>query len=70
MSIHATRPTDPDKALCGVRISAEPEKRASAALPDEITCNVCAIRLVRIWQADGLVDMTKLPTDRWPWRGI
>lgn len=52
MSTHVLNPYgDGDKALCSVRISQRPGRKA-AITPKECDCEVCTIKLIRTWQRD------------------
>lgn len=50
---HAVLTHDTDKTLCSVRIF-ERAGRKAASVPMDVTCDVCALRVLRLQQADGL----------------
>jgi hypothetical protein len=66
MSIHATYTQDPDKAVCGVRISGKEGQQAATVLAD-LTCDRCILRVLRTLQKlDPTFDASKFAEVSWP----
>jgi hypothetical protein len=61
---------DGDKAVCGVRLSANPDRRAFKH-PSEMTgdgCETCYLKTLRSWQGKQ-ADINPIPStwSSWPW---
>jgi hypothetical protein len=66
MSVHATFTADPDKAVCGVRISHKLGRQA-AKTPADLTCDRCVLLVLRTWQRDiPDYDPVKFKETPWP----
>lgn len=69
---HSPRPAeytkDPDKAFCGVRISAA-EGRGFATRPAEVECDACSFRLLRWVQSHEIPVERALAMPTFPWEG-
>jgi hypothetical protein len=57
VTCHAPRTDDPDKAVCGVRFSQNPE-RVKATTPISLTCDLCS---TRVYGAQRLAGLTEWP---------
>ena len=49
MNTHAVFTNDPDKAVCGIRLSAKPG-RTAATSPYDVDCDTCALKVLRSLQ--------------------
>ena len=66
MSIHATYTKDPNKAVCGMRISGKEGRRAATVLAD-LTCDRCIVRVLRTLQKlDPAFDPATFAAASWP----
>lgn len=65
MTAHAVLFGDPDKTACNLRLSQKPG-RTAAALPYDIDCDVCSLRVLRSMQAENPVVLAAALPNTWP----